>query len=231
MSKKKTPPVDRAVATVKQKMVSDAQKVSVTAQVVQGMQKSPNWATATAVQAAVKSWSDEASALAANAASISALRSQLKAALWKQASTRRDWAVAKSTVMVSVTSFCGGSADMVASFTLDVVSRARIGALGAPLDLTVKTGTVLGEVLTRWTKGVADHGFLLQHAADSATPATYSAAIPCTKARATLGGLTPGAPVSCRVAAIDPTSSTGMSPWSAWTIGKRGEPPCVSERG
>lgn len=34
-----------------------------------------------------------------------------------------------------------------------------------------------------------------------------------------LKGMTPGAKVSVRVAAIDPASPTGQSAWSAWVLG------------
>jgi hypothetical protein len=219
MSKSKKPPVDRAVATTKQATVTDAQKVSVTHSLAQGMAQSPGWASAPAVQAAVKAWSAEADAIAATAATIASLRAQLKAAEATQAGNRRDWGTAKSQVMIAVTVACGGSADRVKAFTLDVVSHGRHGALEAPIDLTVKAGTVLGASALAWAKGVAIHGWVVQHAADPTNAATLSALIPCTRPKLTLGGLTPGGSVSARVAAIDPTSPNGMSPWSAWASG------------
>ncbi len=70
-----------------------------------------------------------------------------------------------------------------------------------------------------WAKGPAGHGFLAQYAADPETPATISAAIACTKPSLALLGMTPGAKLSVRVAAIDPVSPTGQSAWSAWVVG------------
>ena len=122
-------------------------------------------------------------------------------------------------MLSTVTVFCGGSADLVTGFNLDVVSHTRIGALAAPIDLAVNPGTVPGEVVAKWTKGLAIHGFVVQHATDPTNAATISAPTPRTKRRFTLGGLTSGANVSLRVAAIDPASSTGQSPWSAWVVG------------
>jgi len=107
----------------------------------------------------------------------------------------------------------------VKGFTLDVLTYGRLGALAAPSDLIVKPGAALGEVLITWLRGLARHGFVVQHATDPNSPATISGAIPCTRQRITLGGLTPGANVSCRVAAIDPASPSGMSPWTAWVVG------------
>jgi hypothetical protein len=220
MSKKKTvPAADRAAATVKKGMRTDSLKVSVTRTICSGMQQAPEWSSAPAVQAAVKAWAAEADALDANAKAIADLRNQLKALEAKQHTVRRDWQVAKSQVMVAVTSFCGGSADRVKAFTLDVMEHGRLGALAAPADFVVKPGTALGELLLTWLRGLARHGFVAQHATDPNNPATISGAIPCTRARLVLGGLVPGANVSCRVAAIDPASPTGMSPWSAWVVG------------
>src|ERR1700677_2612554 len=53
-NKKKAAAVDRAVATIKQSTHTDAQKVSVAGTLAQEMAKSPDWAAATDVQAAVK---------------------------------------------------------------------------------------------------------------------------------------------------------------------------------
>jgi hypothetical protein len=144
---------------------------------------------------------------------------QLKMAEAKQNVIRRDWAVAKSQVMVAVTAFCAGSTDLVKSFTLDLVTRGRIGLLAAPEDLAVGPGAVAGTIALTWARGDAYHGFLVQHASDPNTPATISAVIPSTKPKLSVTGLSSGANVSCRVAAIDPASSTGMSPWSAWVLG------------
>ena len=59
----------------------------------------------------------------------------------------------------------------------------------------------------------------MQHASDPNTAATIAAAAACTKQKLTLTGMPAGASLSVRVAAIDPASSTGQSPWSAWVVG------------
>jgi len=115
--------------------------------------------------------------------------------------------------------YCGGSADKVKGFFLDVVKHTTIGALAAPIGLVVNPGTVPGDVVSKWKKGVARHGFVVQHATDPSTPATISANIPSTKASFKLTGLTSGTNVSVRIAAIDPASPTGQSPWTAWVVG------------
>ncbi len=210
---------DQATATIKKSTRTDALKVSVTNELSQAMPQSPSWAVALDVQAAVKVLAANAAALGANATLISTLRAQLATAEAKQQGLRRDWGAAKSQVTSTVTVFCAGSADMVASFNLDVESHARLGPLGSPVDLSVNPGKNLGDVVGTWEKGIAAHGFLVQHATDPTNPATISAPVASTKARFTLGGLPQGATVSIRVAAIDPASPTGQSPWSAWVLG------------
>jgi hypothetical protein len=219
MSKTKKPPVDRAVATIKKAMGTDALKVSVTSTVAQAMAKSPDWATATDVQSAVNAWTTSAAAIDANAKVIAGLRSQLAVAEAKQNGLRRDWAAAKAHTLSAVTMLCGGSADRVKAFNLDVLSRSKRGPLEAPSDVTVSPGAALGTAVSSWSKGNASHGFLVQHATDPSNPATLSTPAANTKTSITLSGLTPGVGVSVRVAAIDPSSPTGQSPWGAWTLG------------
>ena len=104
------------------------------------------------------------------------------------------------------------------ALNLDVIVHARIGALGAPVGLVGHPGNGYGEANLAWTKGNAIHGWLVQYATDPANPASVSAAIPSTKRAIKLSGLPHGANVSFRVAAIDPASATGMTPWSPWAV-------------
>jgi hypothetical protein len=219
MSNKKAPPVDRAVATLKKDTNTDALKVSVTGTLAGEMAKSPNWSAATDVQAAVTAWSTGATAIDDNAKVIKGLQAQLATAEAKQRTLRRDWWTARKQVVSTVTVFAGGSADKVKSFALDVIQHGRIGLLSAPIDLTVNPGAMPGEVVCAWDKGVAIHGFVVQHAADPNNAATVSPSIPSTRPRWVLDGLASGAAVSVRVAAIDPASPTGQSPWTAWILG------------
>ncbi len=218
-NKKKSAAVEQAVATMTKSTVTDALKVSVTASTAQAMQQSASWAAATDVQSSVKNWSAQAAALEANATTIAGLRAQLAAAELKQESIRRGWTAAKKQVLSNVTVFCAGSADLVKGFNLNVVSHTRIGLLAAPIDLAVNPGTAVGEVVGKWARGLATHGFVVQHATDPTNAATISAPMPSTKVRFTLTGMASSANVSMRVAAIDPASPTGQSPWSAWVVG------------
>ena len=167
----------------------------------------------------MKTWTTEAGNLDTNGKAIAALRAQLAAAELKQESIRRSWAAAKKQVLTNVTAFCAGSADLVKGFNLNVVSHERLGPLDAPLNLTVNPGKETGTAVGKWAKGVATHGFVVQHATDPTNAATISVPMPSTKVTFTLAGLATGAGVSMRVAAIDPASPTGQSPWTAWVLG------------
>ena len=208
-----------AVATIRKRTNTDPLRVAVTHEITQAMPQSPSWSTATDVQSAVKTWGAGADALDANAKVIANLRAQLKAAEAQQEGLRRDWLASKKQVLATVTVFCGGSADTVKGFNLDVVTRAPLGPLPAPANLAVNPGKVQGEVVAKWATGIATHGFVVQHATDPTNAATISVPIACTKARFTLDGMPSSANVSIRVAAIDPASSTGQSPWTAWVVG------------
>jgi hypothetical protein len=218
MSKKsKVAPVSQAQPTIKQSTTTDAEKVAVANSTTASMAKSPLWATSPDVQAAAKAWGLSAGALDANVAVIADLRNQLAAAEAKQLTLRRNWRACKRQVLSSVSLVCAGSAEEVMGFSLDVVTRGTPSLLGAVDGITSSLGSSVGQATVKWSRGLALHGFVVQHATDVANVATYSPQLPCTKTKYTLGGLTPsGSTVYFRVAAVDPRAASGMSPWSAW---------------
>ncbi len=188
MSNKKTEPIDKATATIKKSTTTDALKVSVTSSVAAAMAQSTNWVAATGVQTTVNTWSGVAVSIGANATVISGLRAQLAVAEAKQEGLRRDWTAARRQMLSAVTVFCGGSADKVTGFSLDVVSYSRIGALAAPTELAVNPGPVAGEVASKWARGLATHGFLVQHATDPTNAATVSRPSPAPSAASRSAG-------------------------------------------
>jgi hypothetical protein len=217
MGKKVT--IDRAMATMREQTVTDAQKTAVTRTLSGAMAQSPHWGAASRVQAAVAGWVRMVDELEANAQVIAGLLAQIEAAEAVQETLRRDWAATKRELLCTVTVFCSGSADVVRSFNLDVVTYRKRVLLDAPEGLVVDPGKRLGEVKASWQRGLARNGFFVQHATDPNDPTTISPPVPWTKISFKLGGLEPGAHVSFRVAAVDPKSPTGTSPWSAWVIG------------
>jgi hypothetical protein len=217
MSKK--PPVDRAIATTHRSTRIDADKVKATRELAQAMPASPDWATSPTLQALVKAWSTDADSIEAQAKKLGDLRTQVRTAVAQQYALRRDWETTKAQVMSTVTGICGGSADRVKAFSLDVMNHARLGAQFVPAGLTVNPGKASGDVTAAWTRGKAIHGFLAQHATNPADATTYSSAMACTKAKLTLHGQPSGSSISFRVAAIDPASPVGQSAWSAWVLG------------
>jgi hypothetical protein len=219
MSNSKKPFVDRAAATTHRSTKTDADKVTATRELAQAMPASPDWAASPALQALVKAWSADADAIEAQAKKAGDLRTQLRAIVAQQYATRRDWQVTKAQVMSTATGICGGSADRLKALSLDVVAHARLGALAAPAGLAVNPGKLSGDITAAWKRGVAKHGFLAQHASNPADATTYSTPTACTKAKLALHGMPSGSSISFRVAAIDPASPMGQSPWSAWVLG------------
>ena len=151
---------------------------------------------------------------------IVGLRSQLKTAEAKQHGLRRAWRVTKKQVLSTADVLCAGSADDLRAYGFDVITHGVPGLpIGVPDHLSTAPGLAGGEVAAKWLKGAARHGFVVQHATDVANPATFSASIPCTKCKFALTGQVPATSVYFRVAAIDPSSPTGQTAWSAWVAG------------
>lgn len=210
-------PVDRAEPTIKKATTTDAQKVDVAHSTTASMAKSPLWASSPDVQAAASNWNHAADDIAGNGKVIADLRNQLKAAEAKQQGLRRNYRATKRQVLSSVSVACAGSADAVKGFSLDVITRGTAVLLAAPEGITTSPGEAVGEATARWSRGLARGSFLVQHATNPADPATVSGSIACTKSKYTLASAGPsGSSVYFRIAAVDPLSTTGQSPWSAW---------------
>ena len=199
---------------------TDVEKIGATNTHVTAMKASSNWVNAPAsVQTATTAWSAAASAIATNATTIAGLRSQLAQAEAAQRTLRRKWSDATRQILGALAAWCDGSADMVTQLGFGVLSHTSLGPLAIPSNLTTSPGASAGESTVKWDRGNAHHGFLVQHATDVTNVATFSAFNPCTKSRFTLEGAVSASVVSFRVAAIDPSSKTGMTAWSGWVAG------------
>jgi hypothetical protein len=117
----------------------------------------------------------------------------------------------------TVSVVCEGSPDTVHLLGFDVFTHVGpISQVYAPSGLVSLPATVAGEAAISWQRGTARHGFLVQRATDTANAGTYSAVIPCTKTKYKTEGEKSSTTVYLRVAAIDPTTPAGLSPWSDW---------------
>jgi hypothetical protein len=186
------------------------------------MKASASWPQAADVQTAVAKWSTAASDIAANAAVVAQLKDQLAAAVGKQRSLRHTWSVCTSQVLTSVDAFCANSPALIEGFGLVAVTNTAHALLGVPTDIATSPGPLPGESRLTWARGLAIHGFLVQHATDTGNPATMSPSIPCSKVKYTYAPLPAppsGSSVFFRLAAIDPHAAIGQSPWSAWVAG------------
>jgi hypothetical protein len=214
--KTKAKPVDRAKPVIRKPKTSDGEKITVTRSMTTAMKGSSLWASSPNLQASVGAWNKAADAVEANAKLIADARSNLAALEATQRVARHAWVVTTRQVTADADTASQGSADMVHSLGFDVVIHVPAGTLEAPTGLVTLPGTALGEAVIAWQRGKARHGFIVQRAADVANPASYVAPVPCTKTKCAIAGLAPAAVVHFRVAAIDPTSDTGASPWSEW---------------
>ena len=209
-------PVDRAVPVMRRAKHNDAAKVASTRATVNAMQGSPLWNTTPSVQAVATAWTAAADALESNAKALADARAKLATLMANQRALRRGWNDALRHVAANIAVVAEGSADHVQSFGFDVRTANVTGALPAPSGLTTALGKAVGEALVSWARGSAKNGFLVQRATDVANPATFSAPVACTRVRTTLKGMVSGSSEHVRVAAIDPTSESGQSPWSDW---------------
>jgi hypothetical protein len=216
MSKTKASSVKRAKPLVR-KPKSDVAAVTMTRSKTTAMKGSSLWAQSPDLQAANTAWNKAADAMEKNAKDILDLRTQLSVLETAQVGLRHEWDAATEhmTGVVSVAS--QGDPALVLELGYDVRTRTLAGSIAAPEGLQAALGKAVGEARFTWIRGDARHGFIVQHASDVANQATYSVPAVTTRVKYTLKGAT--APVYFRVAAIDPSSPTGQSPWSAWVAG------------
>ena len=216
---KKAKPVDRAMPVIRKPMGKDAEKISVTRTTTTAMQGSPAWSSTPAIQTASVAWNKAADKLEAQAKAIGDLRSKLSVLLADMRGLRRDWTLSTQQMLSTVAVNAGTSADDVHALGFEVRTHVPVGVLPAPTHITTLPGKAAGEVVVSWFRGSARHGFVVQHATDVANVATQSEPTPCTKTKYTLKGAQAPSTVYFRVAAIDPSATTGRSPWSDWVAG------------
>jgi hypothetical protein len=219
MSKKNGPHVDRAVPTLRTPKRRNADKVAVTTSLSATMKASPGWVQAVSVQPALAELESHAHDIATSLATIQGLEQQLTLAKAAMLSQGRKWQTSYEHLLSTVEVYADGSVEVVKGFGLEVRSTsATLGPVAVPANLVLSTGKKTGEVKAQWSK-TGHVGYVVQQATDPANPATFAAPHAWTKTKYTLGGLPSGAIVYFRVAAIDPSSSSGQSPWTAWTSG------------
>jgi hypothetical protein len=213
----KVKPVAKATPVIRKPKGTDGEKISVTRGITSTMQKAPQWNASPDLQAAATAWNTAADVVENNAKVITAARNALAALEATQRAARQDWKLATRKMTATVAVVSEGSPDTVHLLGFDVFTHvAAIAQEAAPSGLVSQPGSAPGEAVISWQKGTARHGFLVQRATDPANAGTYSAAIPCTRTKYVDQGEKSATVVYFRVAAIDPTKATGLSPWSDW---------------
>ena len=216
VSKQKAKPIDKATPVIRKPKGTDGAKVTVTRSITTAMKAAPPWSSSPTLQAAVTAWNAAADAVESNAKSIADTRTKLAALEASQRANRQSWKTTTKQVTGIVSVVCEGSPDMVHALGFDVFTHAGPITQVAPSGLVSLPAKVAGEAAVSWQKGTAKHGFLVQRASEPANPATIAAAIPCTRTKYKIEGAVSASVVHFRVAAIDPTTPAGASPWSDW---------------
>jgi len=208
----KPKPAPRARPTTQKPRSTDAEKVDLTRSITTALKASPDWPAATDVQASVTSWNALADVMATSDQQIATLRDQLSALIATQHVNRQKWSVLTRQVFTNVDAHCGGDVEKIHGFGLTAQVRGTPVVITTPANVTTSLGKWPGQTIVTWDH--VPYGVLVQHASDAANAATYSMPVACTKRRVILTGVQ--APISVRVAAIDPSAATGLSAWSAW---------------
>ncbi len=181
------------------------------------MKASSHWATASELQSTVASWNQTADTLDANAKQLVLLRDQIAQIVLSQRTLLQTWSVTTQHVLSSVDILAGGDVETLQSFGFPPVVRGSSAPIAVPADIMSVLGRLSGQAFVRWDEGAPErrHGYVVQHASDAANAATYSVPAVSTKRSYVLSGASASV-MQFRVAAIDPTSSSGQSAWSSW---------------
>jgi len=177
---------------------------------------STNIASAPEVQANVKAWVSINTALDANNKAKANARALLQQAEMAEPPLVRRWKVRRNMVLTSIQSFGDGSKQTVQGFNVEVAQRQAAPLAVVPLNLHAvkKPKPTYASVI--WDPVPGAHGYLLQHATNTADPTTYSALISVSGARYHLTAQTPGTTVWFRVAACDSALPNGQTAFTAW---------------
>jgi len=210
-------PIDRAMPVLRMPRGTDAERVESARASAKAMQQSSLWNANPSLQAVVQAWTGTSDALDANAKAMGDLRKQLALLGASNRQLRHDWNVGLKHTLAAAAVVSKGSANLVHELGLAVVTRGVSGGLlPAPAAPTTALGKAVGEAVLSWERGGVKHGFIVQHAVNIADPATFSVPAACTRTKTALKGLVSGSLVHVRIAAIDPASESGQSPWSDW---------------
>src|SRR5262249_32979560 len=158
--------VDRATATLTKSTQTDADKSSVTAVTVTGIQASPSYAAAPPeLKTSVLNWANLGVAIGTNGKSNADLRALLAAGEAKQRKLRVQWAAGKRQVLSNLTVYCDGDITMMQSFAVDVLHHLGASPPGVPANIVTYPGSELGWTVIEWDRG-KEKGWVVQWATD-----------------------------------------------------------------
>jgi hypothetical protein len=208
--------VDRARACITDRLRTPADKVAAGSTHIAAIEASPSYATATAIQTATAAWKTENTTLTTVTQDIADLESKLDVLRASQLSSVRRWDLCKLSALSAVNSFCDGSKDRVLSFGMSVQQRTPAPKPVVPEGLKGRRSKKVGVATVVWKAQAGSAGFLVQYASNPADAATYAAPAVSPKVTFELTGQTPGAMISFRVAAVDPSSPQRQTEYTPW---------------
>jgi hypothetical protein len=213
MTKKVT---DTATPQITEPTRTAAEMVDTANDLIPKIKASPNFASSPDLQTAVTNWQTATTNLGLNNAAKAKAAADLETAETNEPPLKRRWNARKEAVLVAIKVVGDGSKDIVQSFNVAVEQRkAKIQAT-VPVGLRPLKKQKPTYASVRWNPTPGAHAYMLQHCTNQGDPTTFSAPIPCVKARYALTGQTPGTTVSFRVLACDETLPGGQTPYCAW---------------
>ncbi|MFT3767403.1 MAG: hypothetical protein QM820_18275 [Minicystis sp.] len=211
-----TKKADRATAVPTERLVTRQEKIEGGRAQIGAIQKGADYGQATDVKAKTDEWSAVIDGWENNGRQIAALTLQLDALKANEPVFARRWDTKRRAVFSAVTDYADGSIDKVHGFGCAVLGHEPLPPAGVPTNLRDKHSKVHGAAIAEWDTMNGNLGFMVQHAADPSSPATYAEPVVTSKSTFKLPGQVRGATIYFRVLALDPKVPGGKTDWTPW---------------
>jgi len=177
---------------------------------------SPNFGSATGVQAANTSYGNAVAALKANNTAKAKAKTDLQTAETNEPTLVRRLNAQRRGLASAIEVFADGSKDIANSFNVPLDEKNPKPDAVTPENPRAMKSTTGDRAGLRWDPTPGAKGYILQHATNPADATTYSAEMPISASKFWLMGQTRGATVYFRVLACDARLPNGRSAYTAW---------------
>lgn len=207
---------DRATAVPTERLVTRKEKIEGGRAQIGAIQKSAEYDQAPDVKAKAVEWAAVIDGWEANGKQIAALELQLDALRANEPVFARRWDTKRRAVFSAITDYADGSMDKVHGFGCAVLGHEPLPPAGVPQHLRDKHSKVHGTAAAEWDTMHGRYDFLVQHATDPGSTATYAEPVVSSKSTFKLPGQVRGATIYFRVLALDPKLPGGKTDWTPW---------------